>query len=107
MRISDWSSDVCSSDLAFGAVLALAAQKAGAVGVAIDGYACDLPEIREMGMPLWCLGASVVTHRRLALAGEINVPVACGDVTVDRTSTRLNSSTNAHLVCRLLLENKN
>lgn len=67
---------------AFGAVLALAAQKAGAVGVAIDGYACDLPEIREMGMPLWCLGASVVTHRRLALAGEINVPVACGDVTV-------------------------
>src|SRR3546814_6555929 len=47
---------------AFGAVLALAAQKAGAVGVAIDGYACDLPEIREMGMPLWCLGASVVTR---------------------------------------------
>src|SRR3546814_8002140 len=26
---------------------------------------------------------------------------------VDRKSTRLNSSTNAHLVCRLLLEKKN
>src|SRR3546814_2239778 len=26
---------------------------------------------------------------------------------IDRKSTRLNSSTNAHLVCRLLLEKKN
>src|SRR3546814_435387 len=67
---------------AFGAVLALAAQKAGAVGVAIDGYACDLPEIREMGMPLWCVGASVITHKPIGLSGQINIPVTCGDVAV-------------------------
>lgn len=67
---------------AFGAVTALAAKMAGVVGVAIDGYACDLPEICEMGLPVWCLGPSVVTHRRLALAGDINVPVSCGDVAV-------------------------
>src|SRR3546814_5202376 len=30
----------------------------------------------------------------------------CGNFLVDRKSTRLNSVTNAHLVCRLLLEKK-
>src|SRR3546814_13809749 len=67
---------------AFGAVLALAAQEAGAVGVAIDGYACDLPEIREMGMPMWCVGASVITHKPIGLSGQINIPMTCGDVAV-------------------------
>src|SRR3546814_1186307 len=33
-------------------------------------------------------------------------PNTCLGPIIDRKSTRLNSSTNAHLVCRLLLENK-
>ncbi len=66
----------------FGAVTSFAVLQAGAVGVIIDGRACDIPDIREQGLALWCTGSSPVLGRRLELGGCVNVPVNCGGVLV-------------------------
>src|SRR3546814_6092523 len=64
------------------------------------------------------LGDGPAELRHRPLAGQIQVPhgvepqaypivqLLCVYPKVDRKSTRLNSITNAHLVCRLLLEKK-
>src|SRR3546814_2119258 len=107
MRISDWSSDVCSSDLfdshalnaaegldpvdpAYAHVLRVSALL-GALPVAVAATALDLLVVREIGGPYglltvlaWLLGAiAVVTFpaRRVQRWGF-----------KDRKSTRLNSS---------------
>src|SRR3546814_8782585 len=111
MRISDWSSDVCSSDLQGSAdrgevctddgedeqlvpedvaAVALAVQTAGGdSGVDLDGVGRDGGE--------QVVGVQVEDQLCVAL---------CVEHDADRKSTRLNSSTNAQLVCRLLLEQK-
>jgi len=66
----------------WGGVLVYAARLAGVVGVAIDGLACDLVEIREANIPLWYRGTTAITTKRLGSGGEVNVPVSCGGVTV-------------------------
>src|SRR3546814_1892493 len=87
MRISDWSSDVCSSDL-------------------ISSVSATFWSIRRRETPSWA------SWRSSATPGAGGMPVtaaswrACIAAIRDRKSTRLNSSTNAHLVCRLLLEKK-
>src|SRR3546814_8717687 len=113
MRISDWSSDVCSSDLrddldpavlegaATGGIDILPGDHPGGNfpggGHHPGGQAEPQPAIeydpnrlfrRQAGQP----------------AGQLRVILQCG---IDRKSTRLTPVTNAHLVCRLLLEKKN
>ena len=66
----------------WGGVVAVAAKEAGVVGAAIDGYGTDFEEIRQQGVPMWCLGASPITTKPLGLEGAFNVPVSCGGVTV-------------------------
>jgi 4-hydroxy-4-methyl-2-oxoglutarate aldolase len=66
----------------FGAVTAAVAHKAGALGVIIDGRACDFQDIRTQGLPLWCRGPSPILGRRLDLGGAVNVPISCGGVSV-------------------------
>ncbi|MBM6593105.1 RraA family protein [Microvirga pudoricolor] len=68
---------------AWGGMLAYAAKVAGAVGVAIDGVACDIAKLREHGLPTWYRGASALTTQRLGEAGELNTRVMCGGVAVD------------------------
>ena len=77
--------DRCGEDrhACFGAVTSAVARKAGVVGVVIDGRACDLPDIRAQGMPLWCRGASPILGRRLNLGGGVNIPISCGGVSVE------------------------
>lgn len=60
----------------------LAAMKAGAVGIILDGPVTDPEEIREHGMPVWARGVSATTTRSLDLGGGINVPVSVGNVPV-------------------------
>src|SRR3546814_7456547 len=51
MRISDWSSDVCSSDLCIYAAAHLAQPESGLIAVALFGIALanhDLPEIEDL-----------------------------------------------------------
>src|SRR3546814_1298221 len=86
MRISDWSSDVCSSDLGWP-----------------PRSDHDLLESSDHEFFAGWLSVhqrdSSVPCRRRGAAGSLREAL-------DRKSTRLNPVTNAHLVCRLLLEKK-
>ncbi|MDP6787175.1 MAG: RraA family protein [Rhodospirillales bacterium] len=68
---------------AWGGVVAFAAKNAGVVGGVIDGYATDFAELREYDMPVWCLGSTPITTKKLALGGGFNVSVSCGGVAVN------------------------
>src|SRR3546814_7027421 len=100
MRISDWSSDVCSSDLGD-------ADEASAFLKFIDrscaGIAhCRLDPAHQLMDHI--LGRALERHLPLdAFGHQLQLVV---DVLLDRKSTRLNPVTNAHLVCRLLLDKK-
>src|SRR3546814_3744347 len=91
MRISDWSSDVCSSDL-IGLCRQRRAVQHGLHGLRV----CQLDE----GL----CGAACEVHRRgggeLVGGGEVEVHVVRSE---EHTSDPV---TNTHLVCRLLLEKK-
>jgi regulator of RNase E activity RraA len=66
-----------------GAVIATAAQAAGAVGMVVDGVVTDVLDLREMGIPVFARGTSVLTAKMLGIDdGGINVPVVCGGVSV-------------------------
>jgi 4-hydroxy-4-methyl-2-oxoglutarate aldolase len=65
-----------------GGVVALAAQISGVSGIIIDGFATDFPELREVGLPIWCRGEAAAMSKLLGIAGAINVPVCCGGVAV-------------------------
>jgi regulator of RNase E activity RraA len=67
----------------WGLVTSVAAKVAGLAGVIIDGRACDLGDIRAVGLPLWCIGPSPILTRPLAMAGDFNIPVNCGGVVVN------------------------
>lgn len=67
----------------WGGVVTIAAKHRGVVGGVIDGYATDFAEVRQVDMPLWCLGPSPITTKKLAIDGQLNVPVSCGGVIVN------------------------
>src|SRR3546814_2765917 len=96
MRISDWSSDVCSSDLAR-AVRALAALRQIADAFDRPARTVDVPA----EMPRIAAGTSFNEASAKALLGKIGVASPVERVvdspdevaaTADRKSTRLNSS---------------
>src|SRR3546814_7546396 len=98
MRISDWSSDVCSSDLA-DALEQLGYQAES--GPWRNFYLTGAKELREAVTQLPTPNtASPDIVRSMT-------PEMFFDYLGDRKSTRLTPVTNAHLVCRLLLEKKN
>jgi regulator of RNase E activity RraA len=68
---------------AWGGVVAFTAKTVGLVGGVVDGYATDFAEIRAYDMPLWCLGSTPITTKKLALGGGFNVSVSCGGVAVN------------------------
>jgi 4-hydroxy-4-methyl-2-oxoglutarate aldolase len=66
----------------WGGVVTFNAKHAGVVGAVVDGRATDFEEVRRRDFPLWCAGPSPITTKILGLGGALNVPVACGGVTV-------------------------
>src|SRR3546814_7746153 len=112
MRISDGSSDVCSSDLVAGLVganLQVAFQVPWVIAlfallfVALALSSFGLYELQLPAALRSKLGRFSDRQRGGSLAGV----AAMGALSaLDRKSTRLNSVTNAHLVWRLLLEKK-
>src|SRR3546814_8030665 len=106
MRISDWSSDVCSSDLDFRAFRA-SPQADGAVLAA----AAALRQTRRMGegdgTDLLIVGLSAtdyVGHGTGTEGSEMCLQMLALDRSEEHTSEL--PVTNAHLVCRLLLAKK-
>src|SRR3546814_4964183 len=106
MRISDWSSDVCSSDLAGETVEVAAAirQGGGEMDAAREG-AGELGKAGGDGVDL-VLGR----HRHEDLAVAMRQHVVDGQAALPLRRSEEHTSeppvTNAHLVCRLLLEQK-
>lgn len=67
-----------------GEMVALAAHSRGAAAIVVDGVCTDIVEIREMGLPVFARGTSVLTTKLHGLpTGAINAPVVCGGVVVN------------------------
>src|SRR3546814_1909343 len=123
MRSSDWSSDVCSSDLRFQikARIAFTARQAGGdraeirlrgqarhcIERAVDGVATRLDRGEHAGRGDAAGVVRVEMDRQANFLLEHAHQFARRARLADRKSTRLNSVNNAPLVCRLLLEKKN
>lgn len=65
-----------------GGMVAFAAHHRGIAGAVIDGPATDIAEISGLPFPVFADGLSALTTRLGGRAGEINVPIDCGGVTV-------------------------
>src|SRR3546814_4801277 len=85
MRISDWSSDVCSSDL-IGEAIALKLARSGA-SVAVVDICHDDPDAPSRKLPSWDELQAVA--ERVTAAGGTGLAIKAD---LDRMSTRLNSS---------------
>lgn len=72
--------DRCGDDkhACWGGVVTHAMHIAGIAGAAVDGPVTDVSEIRKVGLPVWCKGASPITTKLLGLEGAINIPVTVG-----------------------------
>src|SRR3546814_9564949 len=100
MRISDWSSDVCSSDLHEARRHNLSLALSGPIGV--ENGRCGALDIRIAGRP----GADADPHRGAALPGGAAAPA--GAVVLDRGDDTLRSRIvpegHNHLVQHHLVE---
>src|SRR3546814_5808971 len=136
MRISDWSSDVCSSDLSD--VWPEKARDVVRIPQALKTFIVLAAAVRTEPFTTYQAMLEQLWRDRIASADDSEnlIPLASSVASqmaeeetlwlaasrfddrlgslkrlealgfIDRKSTRLNSSTNAHLVCRLLLEKK-
>src|SRR3546814_3654027 len=123
MRISDWSSDVCSSDLlepiggkAVHAHHRIGPLRTGANVVADAGLqvepGIDRPAVKRLHFRPFQRAAEIALPLRLEgeaveVAADPAFPfpmIGVGAPAQDRKSTRRTPVTNAQLVCRLLLE---
>src|SRR3546814_8807818 len=103
MRISDWSSDVCSSDLAIITLARDAGLTVRELPYAIDQWQADA-ESGKLTESFACGTAAVVTPVGKVTRGENSFTIGAGGpgqvtemlkgklVDIDRKSTRLNSS---------------
>jgi regulator of RNase E activity RraA len=64
-----------------GSIMFNACRKLGLAGVVIDGSLRDTEELRELGFPVWAIGANPNGPTK-NVPGRINWPVSCGGVAV-------------------------
>src|SRR3546814_7502381 len=95
MRISDWSSDVCSSDLLTGGAVDYwtpDAANVGAAGQTLNGLVSTLvPLAVGAGNPIPLLGTVALDTPTELLNQGAPLGAALGVGGIDRKSTRLNS----------------
>jgi len=65
-----------------GGGVAAAIKATGCAGVIIDGPCTDLPEIEDLGLPVWSRGVAPITTRLYDIGGSFNVAVCCGGAVV-------------------------
>src|SRR3546814_3782343 len=95
MRISDWSSDVCSSDLPGVAICPIRQGRAGKASA-------SLPEPFQASRQIGDGVGGVFYADVQTDEWPLGYPGLCGTVRSEEHTSEL--VTNAHLVCRLLLE---
>ena len=67
----------------WGELLTTAARCRGAVGAVTDGYVRDVKGIREAKFPVYHAGIAPLDSRGRGKVADIDVPIACGGVTVE------------------------
>lgn len=65
-----------------GSIMLNACKQLGFAGVVLDASIRDTEELRELGFPVWSIGANPNGPTK-GVAGRINWPVSCGGVTVN------------------------
>ena len=65
-----------------GSIMLNACKKLGFAGVVLDASIRDTEELRELGFPVWSIGANPNGPTK-GVSGRINWPVSCGGVTVN------------------------
>ena len=65
-----------------GGIVTAMAKRMGMAGIVIDGYANDLEECKEAGVPVFAKGLSPVTTKMFDMNGSCNVPIQCGGAPV-------------------------
>jgi regulator of RNase E activity RraA len=65
-----------------GSILATRLKKRGVAGMVSDGPVRDSGTIAELGLPLFCAGASAPLNLAKHHAVDINMPIGCGGVAV-------------------------
>lgn len=71
-----------SQNAVLGDLISTKAKHRGAAGFVVDGYVRDLPNIKDIDLPVFARGTTPIgpLHRG---PGEINCPVCCGGVVVN------------------------
>lgn len=71
-----------TNNAVIGDLIASKAQHRGAAGFVIDGLVRDIPDLVDVGLPIYARGKSALgpLHRG---PGEINYPVCCGGIVVN------------------------
>ena len=64
-----------------GSIMLTACEQLGLAGVVLDASIRDTEELRELGFPVWAIGANPNGPTK-GVPGRINWPVSCGGVTV-------------------------
>lgn len=64
-----------------GSIMLNACKRLGLAGVVIDGSIRDTEELRELGFPVWAIGANPNGPTKY-VPGRINGPLSCGGVSV-------------------------
>lgn len=65
-----------------GSIMLNACKKLGLAGVVLDASIRDTEELRELGFPVWAVGANPNGPTKF-VPGRINWPISCGGVTVN------------------------
>jgi len=65
-----------------GSIMLTACKQLGLAGVVLDASIRDTEELRELGFPVWSIGANPNGPTK-GVPGRINWPVSCGGVTVN------------------------
>ena len=65
-----------------GSIMLNACKQLGLAGVVLDASIRDTEELRELGFPVWAVGANSNGPTKL-VPGRINWPVSCGGLTVN------------------------